>query len=54
MAEFSNQVGQKIGFDSPLNIRLPIAEALKPMNFLRIFLNQIFNSVTFVLIVHGR
>ena len=53
MAEFSNDVGRQLGFASDLVITLPIAEALKPLRFVRIFLNQIFNAVTFVLIVHG-
>lgn len=53
MAQFSNEVGRRLGFTSAMVITLPIFEALKPLRFLRIFLTQIFNSVTFVLMAHG-
>ena len=45
MAEFSNQVGARLGFTRALVITLPIAEALKPLRFVRIFLNQVFLCV---------
>ena len=53
MAEFSNQVGEKLGYDRALTITLPIFQALGPLKFVRAFLNQVFTSVTAVLVVHG-
>jgi ABC-type antimicrobial peptide transport system permease subunit len=53
MAEFSNQVGERLGFGRALTLTLPIFEALKPLKYLRAFLNQVFSSVTFILIAHG-
>jgi len=53
MVAFSDSVGRDIGFDSPLQMTLPVARALEPLKFLRIFLQQLFNAVVFVLVVHG-
>uniref|UniRef100_A0A6U6A8Q8 ABC3 transporter permease C-terminal domain-containing protein n=1 Tax=Guillardia theta TaxID=55529 RepID=A0A6U6A8Q8_GUITH len=53
MVKFSNEVGEKLGFTSNLSITLPIATALQPLMFLRVFLQQIFNAVVAVLVVHG-
>ena len=44
MVEFSDQVGQRLlGVDPDLVVTLPIAEALKPLRILRLFLNQVPN-----------
>eukprot|EP00960_Hanusia_phi_P075544 768438-Hanusia_phi.AAC.10 len=53
MIKFSNDVGERLGFTSRLSITLPIATALQPLMFLRVFLQQIFNAVVAVLVAHG-
>jgi len=53
LTAFANSVGESLGAATPLKILLPVHEALKPLRFLRIFLQQIFNSVVFVTVCHG-
>jgi ABC-type antimicrobial peptide transport system permease subunit len=53
MVAFSDSVARDIGFNSGLKMTLPVAAALDPLKFLRIFLQQLFNSVVLVLVVHG-
>lgn len=50
---FANSVSDLLGPDSGLKILLPVHDALAPLKYLRIFLQQIFNSVVFVTICHG-
>jgi ABC-type antimicrobial peptide transport system permease subunit len=51
LTRFANVVGEELG--QGLQITLPVHDALVPLKYLRIFLQQIFNSVVFVLICHG-
>jgi len=51
--QFTNQVADKLGYDYPVTFSLPLADALAPLYFLRLFLDQIFTFVVVVLIVLG-
>jgi hypothetical protein len=51
LTRFANLVGEELG--AGLQITLPVHDALIPLKYLRIFLQQIFNSVVFVMISHG-
>ena len=41
----SNGVGVDLGFDPALRLTLPVADALEPLKYLRIFLQQAAYSI---------
>ena len=50
---FSNDVSEALGITYPADLELPIEEILVGLNYLRIFLNQIFNTVLIILVGLG-
>lgn len=53
MIQFTNDVVEALGVYYPVNLQLPLKDILVTLNYLRMFLDQIFNSVLVILVGMG-